>query len=320
MPPSPSIPPALDLALSPDAGGGDVTGSRDREGETGGRHPHSEDFAEASFVHQFNSALAQAKLDALALLHRLVGEGLRSAESIEPSLKAVPPAGVGRESLLAEPLSPPAPTGEMSSSARTERVQPSVPFLRERRLSATQILRTQFLRIDDNGEIKNDPRRSRSTPVLNNSHPQPVQNPSAIPASEFTRRGGRETIPVPTGSRQSFDTGCADFPARRDGTPDLPEPKSDSFDLSASPAPPREMIPIPIRSRGYPDMGLDDATHGTQTEEFSSPPQDPSLTTKDPSVCSVSLCETESLPVRRLRGADLKRALKQARAKARAPT
>ncbi len=138
------------------------------------------------FVAEFNQSLAKAKTDALALLRRLVVEGLRSAGSPEPSLQAVPPAGGGRES----------------------------------RLAASQILRTPFLRINNNGETCNDTRRARATPFLSGSDPAPDQNPSASPAAL------RETIPVLIHSRGTPDMGLSP-PCPTHGTPDpIPNPQN----------------------------------------------------------------------------------------------
>ncbi len=185
---------------------------------------------------------------------------------------------------------------------------------RERRLAASQVLRTPFLRIDDQGEVRNDHRRSRATDS-----------------------GGRNRC------SESRSNGCdrPPEPSQR-ASERIPPDLAPVQNPAVGPVTLCESDPISTASRRAPDMGLADATHGTPIQVPVSPPQDPTHTTQDPSVSSVlsvvnpnssgetRLAQLESMRAdlarapRGLCGADQKRIIKQAladlRAKARAPT
>jgi len=232
------------------------------------------------FVAQFNESLAAAKLDALAILRDFV-------------------AGA---------VSPPTPAGEMSESARTERAANHLPRDRERRLAASQILRTQFLRTDSDGNIVIERSRSRNT------HTAAVHSPIA-PIADCRRSVAADPLPVDP----SASANC-------------PVP-------SAFPTDARSPIPGPFTSASSANSAVDSLGRNTTSPSVpsvcsvvtspptSSPSPQPNPASSEHHATQSSPCLCASVvnsPPRRLRGIDHKRALKAAiaavRAQARAPT
>ncbi len=206
--------------------------------------------------------------------------------------------------MLGSSLSPPAPTGEtqirrgeMSPSSGTERVNEVVPFLRERRLAASQILRTPLLRTDDNGEVHDNRRRTRARLPSRQSGVTDLDRHSEISTLKSETPESGMCLPLPAGPRRPSDTGGADVPARRDGTPDQV-----ASSLPQGPGP-KPQDPSPCLSVSVVDSDSSAEARLSQIESHRA----------DLREATRGLCGVDRKRI-------IKRALAELRAKARAPT